>query len=173
MGNLCPGQQQTNARHDRRGDETRLPVLRTCLHTEPAHMPFTPHHARASGALPLTMFRARRVSRSQKACIAMTAPPASNRRCCAAKAPTAYYHAPLTIVRCWLPCTAYDNAPLTTMHRLLSCTAYYHAPLTTMPRRLPCTAHCHAPLTTMHAPLATMRRLPPCAAYYHDRASSA
>ena len=82
-------------------------------YTEPAHTPRTPNHARASGALSSTMLRARRVSRSQKTWTTMTVPPAPNRRCCAVKAPTAYYHALLTTVCRWLSCTAYDNAPLT------------------------------------------------------------
>ena len=78
-------------------------------YTEPAHTPRTPNHARASGALSSTMLRARRVSRSQKTWTTMTVPPAPNRRCCAVKAPTAYYHALLTTMYCRLPCTAYSR----------------------------------------------------------------
>ena len=94
MGNLCPGQQPTNAKHDRRGDEMRLPVLRTML------APPAPYPERCSG---------RGASRAAKTWTTMTVPPAPNRRCCAVKAPTAYYHALLTTMYCRLPCTAYGR----------------------------------------------------------------
>ena len=113
MGNLSPGQQPpTNAKHDRRGDEMRLPVLRTCLHRACAH---------ATHAEPCS--RLRRLTLNDVQGEARLAQPknldyhdrASGTKQALLRSQGSY---------CLLPCTAYYCVLLTIMHCLRQCTAY-------------------------------------------------
>ena len=112
MGNLCPGQQPTNAKHDRRGDEMRLPVLRTCLHRACAH---------AMHAAPCS--RLRRLTLNDVQGEARLAQPknldyhdrASGTKQALLRSQGSY---------CLLPCTTYYCVPLAIMHCLRQCTAY-------------------------------------------------